>query len=151
MTEEQRKADVDAKAKHFLKEVKSKIRKHRATTELSQEAMSILLGMKQSGFAKIETGEGDITLSRLVQIAAVFKKDVKDLLPQNDKGGGNNYMKENKFALGVNHGSINQYEHTTDTPNDDIATLSNTIHALQERLIAVEKQVADLQKPSTAF
>jgi len=70
-------------------EVKNKvgnnIRKLRQARGMSQENVADEIGMGASSYSKIERGETDPNLTRLVDIARVLEVDVVDLLSDHDK------------------------------------------------------------------
>ncbi len=65
--------------------VHEKIRFLRTLKGWSQEEIAHNLDMSISGYGSIERGETDIPLSRLEQLAKIFKIDLIDLLNINEK------------------------------------------------------------------
>lgn len=64
------------------------IRNHRLLKGYSQTYMSYCLNISQNAYSKIELGQTDITLSRVVQIAQILETPVATLLQavlQNDR------------------------------------------------------------------
>lgn len=61
------------------------IRVVRQAKGFSQENLAQMLEMSPSGYAKIERGESDITMSRAEQIAAVLDIDPAQLISMNER------------------------------------------------------------------
>lgn len=74
-----------------------KIRKIREEKKWSQEELANKLGLSTNGYAKIERGETRLTLSRLFQLAEIFKLDIFELIQ-----GDIQYMGE-RIASHINH------------------------------------------------
>ena len=74
-----------------------KIRKIREEKKWSQEELANKLGLSTNGYAKIERGETRLTLSRLFQLAEIFKLDIFELIQ-----GDIQYMGE-RVARHINH------------------------------------------------
>lgn len=74
-----------------------KIRKIREEKKWSQEELANKLGLSTNGYAKIERGETRLTLSRLFQLAEIFKLDIFELIQ-----GDIQYMGE-RVASHINH------------------------------------------------
>jgi transcriptional regulator with XRE-family HTH domain len=66
-------------------ELYEKIRFMRSFKNWSQEEMANRLGLSVNGYAKIERGETDVTLSRLQQIVDVLGVDLAELFDLNEK------------------------------------------------------------------
>ena len=63
----------------------NKIRSLRVLKELSQENVAEMLNISVTAYSKIERGETDVQLSRLNQIANVFKVSIEEILNFGDK------------------------------------------------------------------
>ncbi|WP_314342536.1 helix-turn-helix transcriptional regulator [Simonsiella muelleri] len=74
-----------------------KIRKIREEKKWSQEELANKLVLSTNGYAKIERGETRLTLSRLFQLAEIFKLDIFELIQ-----GDIQYMGE-RVASHINH------------------------------------------------
>lgn len=74
-----------------------KIRKIREEKKWSQEELANKLGLSTNGYAKIERRETRLTLSRLFQLAEIFKLDIFELIQ-----GDIQYMGE-RVASHINH------------------------------------------------
>ena len=68
-----------------MAEVNDKIRFLRLYKHWSQEEMAKNLHMTTKGYAKIERGEVDITISKLKQISKVLGVELKELIGLDDK------------------------------------------------------------------
>jgi transcriptional regulator with XRE-family HTH domain len=102
--------ESEKKALAILNEVKSKIRQIRNSTGFSQETVARLVGMSHSGFSKIESGENDITISRLAQLAEVLKTDIANFFPTKDTPKSHNTSATtiNTVVNDVNHCVVQQ-------------------------------------------
>jgi transcriptional regulator with XRE-family HTH domain len=105
----------------LAEKVGAKIRLLRQAKNYSQENLAEQLGMSPSGYAKIERGETDLSLSRIEQISKVFGVSALEILDI----GGNHFH---------NHGTTNG-----NTFYGDVH-LSNG-----KRLDSLEQQLADLR------
>jgi predicted transcriptional regulator len=56
------------------------LRARREALEMTQEEVAQKLGMSQSAIAKIEAGTLDTPLARLVQMAAIYKTSVMEIM-----------------------------------------------------------------------
>jgi len=61
-----------------------KIKKLRELKNLTQEHLAIELGLTQSAYSKIESGEVDVPYSRLEQIAKVLELRPEDIITFNE-------------------------------------------------------------------
>src|SRR6185437_10301124 len=61
-----------------------KIKKLRELKNLTQEHLATELGLSQSAYSKIETGEVDVPYSRLEQIAKVLELKPEDIITFNE-------------------------------------------------------------------
>ena len=136
-------------------ELYEKIRFMRSFKNWSQEEMANRLGLSVNGYAKIERGETDVTLSRLQQIVDVLGVDLAELFDLNEKNvfhfAGRyyahhhqiNYLAdasitesvELKHELEKSHLIIQQQE-------KEIGYLKEEIVQLKEIIALVKKQVS---------
>jgi len=78
--------------------INEKIRFMRQLKEFSQEEMAEKLSLSLNGYANIERGETDVSVSRLEQIATIFDVDLLELLNFGEKtaacliGNSNNHF-----------------------------------------------------------
>lgn len=106
----------------------NKIRSLRVLKELSQENVAEMLSISVTAYSKIERGETDVQLSRLSQIASVFKVSIEEILNFGDKiaqsfngnGTGNNVVISNSEQTllselarlrAQNEGQVKEIEH----------------------------------------
>jgi transcriptional regulator with XRE-family HTH domain len=66
--------------KNQCKLIHDKIKKIRTAIGYKQEYVAMRLGLSQTGYSKIETGETGLTLERAFAIAAVFEMSLIELL-----------------------------------------------------------------------
>ncbi|MBY0427317.1 MAG: helix-turn-helix domain-containing protein [Cytophagales bacterium] len=62
-----------------------KIKKVRELRNYTQEYMAEKLRMSQAGYSKLETGESDISYTKLSQVAEVLEMKVEDLVSFDEK------------------------------------------------------------------
>jgi len=131
-------------------EIYEKIRFMRSFKNWSQEEMAGRLGLSVNGYAKIERGETDVTLSRLKQIVDVLGIDLAELFGLTEKNvfhfAGTHYQVnhspnasatepiELKYELEKSHLIIQQQE-------KEIIYLQEEIVQLKEIIDLVKKQV----------
>ena len=134
-------------------EIYEKIRFMRSFKNWSQEEMANQLGLSVNGYAKIERGETDVTLSRLKQIVDVLGIDLSEWFGWNEKNvfhfAGTHYQVnhspnasatnatepiELKYELEKSHLIIQQRE-------KEISYLQEEIVQLKEIIDLVKKQV----------
>lgn len=58
-----------------------KIRQHRLRKKINQDEMSGYLGISQRAYSKIETGETQIKIDRLEEVAKLLDVNIAELLP----------------------------------------------------------------------
>jgi transcriptional regulator with XRE-family HTH domain len=83
-------------------ELYEKIRFMRMFKGWSQEETAEKLGMAVSGYAKIERGETDMSVSRLTQIANLFGIELSNLIGLNEKNVFNIMASCNEHSLLLN-------------------------------------------------
>jgi len=69
-----------------MKTIGDRIRQHRVLLGLSQADAARLLQISTPAFCKIETGQTDLNVSRLIQIAKAFKVSANYLLSGEEHG-----------------------------------------------------------------
>lgn len=67
------------------KDVGERIRIFRVSLGLSQEYVANELDLSKGAYSNNETGRTDVTITRLYQIAEIFKVDPIELLPNENK------------------------------------------------------------------
>lgn len=65
-------------------QVGQKIKKLRELKNFTQEHMAVSLNMTQSAYSKIETGETDISYSKLEKVAEVLQLRPEDIITFNE-------------------------------------------------------------------
>ncbi|NCI51379.1 helix-turn-helix domain-containing protein [Sediminibacterium roseum] len=69
----------------LIKEIAARIRNYREQEGYTQIIMSDMLNLTPGAYAKIERGDVDIQVSRLYQLAEIFKVDVMNLLKDQEE------------------------------------------------------------------
>lgn len=93
-----------------MAEVNDKIRFLRLYKHWSQEEMAKNLHMTTKGYAKIERGEVDITISKLKQISKVLGVELKELIGLDDKNVFNFIENFHSSLVQSNNNVIEQTE-----------------------------------------
>ena len=119
--------------------IHDKIRALRTSKGWTQDKMAELLHLSLNGYANIERGDTEMTISRLEQIAKIFDMNYLDLLNMGEKNNG--------IYFSGNHNS-NTYQ-----INGDGAALAAEIEKLKteniylkEKIVLLENTVADLRE-----
>jgi len=110
-----------------------KIKKLRELKNLTQEYMADQLGLTQSGYSKIETGEVDIPYSRLEEISKVLTIKPEDLISFNENMVFNIMHNQTGNGLVINHTSDNEkklYEDQIKFFKEQVEYLKNTVNQL---------------------
>ncbi len=97
-------------------ELRKNLRELRIRTSLTQKDLAHKLGISVPGYSKIETGDTDVNLSRLCQIANVYELPLADLF--------------------INEADQKQY------PESNLSYLN----MLKHKLVQKEMEVSELQK-----
>jgi transcriptional regulator with XRE-family HTH domain len=111
-------------------QVGQKIKKFRELKNFTQEYMAGLLDMTQSSYSKIETGETDISYSKLEKIATVLEIRPEDIISFNENMVFN--VMHNQTGKGL---VINQLtDETRKFYEEQIKTLKSEIEYLKSIL-----------------
>ncbi|MDX1907139.1 MAG: helix-turn-helix transcriptional regulator [Bacteroidia bacterium] len=119
----------------LLKTVGDKIRFLRQSLELTQENVADALQMSSGGYAKIERGETDLSLTRLHQIADVLGVKASDIL-----GEGKSFVvnvNDNGKVVSVN-ANVQINHDTSSDLKDMIITLIQQMNTLSVRIGTLE-------------
>jgi len=100
-----------------MKSIGSHIKQSRVALGLSQAEAAKMLNISTPAFCKIETGQTDLNVSRLFQIAKNFKVSVNQLLSGNSNNEGS---------------------------SEEISILKQELSAKEEELNKLRKKVIDL-------
>lgn len=114
-------------------EVGKRIRRIRVNKELIQEDVAKLLDITPSAYAKIERGETDPSITRLYDLAKIFKVDIIELLKD-----------ENEIPSGARHKAerpINKSE---------FSVLFSEITSIGKRLTELESKMGSTQPAKTS-
>jgi transcriptional regulator with XRE-family HTH domain len=109
--------------------VTEKIRKLRESKRMSQENVADELGVTHSTYAKIERGEIDPNITRLVQLAKIFGIETAEFFTSEKSGA----FKDGK---GV-YGSVTK---------DDIEKLNQSIQMLYSEITKLRSELSDKRK-----
>lgn len=111
------------------------IRQLREERKFSQEEMAEKLGISKNGYGKIERGESDIKLTRLVQIADILDIDVVEIMKDNNR--------EMAFVIGENHGTL---QNNYNSDHSEIERLNPIIQHQQEKIADLQEMIAILKE-----
>lgn len=107
------------------KKVPSNIKRFRELKSLTREDMASLLGMSTSGYAKIEQGMVDISISKLEKIAKLLEVHINQLINFNP----NSILKAEGFTKKEEEAKGTKEHYTIDTR--DIHYLEKLIESLE--------------------
>lgn len=116
-------------------DIGQKIRKVRESQDLSQEYVATQLGMSQSAYSRIESGETSIDFPRLEEIAKVLKARAVDIVTYGENQVFNVMHNETGNGLVIYHQIPDEMKKLYE---DQIATLKaevETLRGLVERLL----------------
>ncbi|KQR71261.1 hypothetical protein ASF92_07700 [Pedobacter sp. Leaf176] len=92
-----------------MKSIGDHIKQSRVALGLSQAEAAKLLNISTPAFCKIETGQTDLNVSRLLQIAKTFKVSVVQLLSgDSDNGGSSEELSVLKKELSEKEEELNR-------------------------------------------
>ena len=100
-----------------------KIKQIRELKNLTQDSVAVKLDLSTRAYSKIETGETQLTINRLNEIAAIFEIDPMEILGFDDKQVFNNYKQDG--YIGINHINL---------PEKLVLQYEETIQALKEQI-----------------
>jgi len=113
----------------LLKTAIGNIKKFRELKEITREQMASDLGLSVSGYAKLERGEIDVTLSRLHDIAEILQIGVSQIL---------NFSSQNIFNIttsqgmhGHDHGGHYYFQQKDDYREKYIGMLEQEVERLK--------------------
>jgi transcriptional regulator with XRE-family HTH domain len=134
MTEKEKSKSFKPTTEDVLATLKAKIKILREQLGYSQEDVSKLIGMSPSGFAKIEAGKNDITVTRLVQIANVLEISLTDLLDNQHKLTNTYQTHAQQIITGVVNGTNYGTIYPEETHGELIQELQNRLEKLESIL-----------------
>lgn len=114
-----------------MKKIGERIRRIRVSKDYTQENLAEELGMTKSAFSKIERGETDANVSRLLRIAEILEVNVCDFF-------------EEQPRIAQFHDQQNPYGYAS---KQEVEQLSRSIQAL---LREIEKMKLELQQSKPA-
>ena len=114
--------------KTFLKNLGSQIRILRAIKGLTQSNVANEIKITASAFAKIERGESDISISRIEEIAKVFKLSASKLIS----------LADSLYEQSAGGIVSNSYETELQNLKSQVTRLHKKVESLSERLRKIE-------------
>lgn len=111
-----------------LHTVGTKVKKLREFRNFTQSYMAERLGIAQSSYSTIESGESDITLSRLDEISKILGMRVENVMAFDEK------MVFNIATQNNTHNGFGFVNHNTITNDQKIEDLYKEMTALRERV-----------------
>ncbi len=129
---------LDKETQDFLKKVGKKVYEKRKEKQLTQEQLAELLGMTPSGYAKIERGLSNFSISRLMEIAKKLEIELDEILQ----------AKETSIFINSDFGN-NKGQITINTPTE-IELLKSAFTDLQQAMTMViqKLEVLDAKQKS---
>ncbi|WP_439238527.1 helix-turn-helix domain-containing protein [Lonepinella sp. BR2919] len=128
--------------------IRENIRRVRKEKGLTQATVAEMLGMSETGYAKIERGEtgGDLGFDRLARIANVLDVDMFDLLPQ-DAGivfnnSNDNFSNSSHFSLALGDMAL---EAEIRALNQVIAGKNELLDGRDREIEILKQQITTLQ------
>jgi transcriptional regulator with XRE-family HTH domain len=100
-----------------------KIKQIRELKNLTQDSVAVKLDLSTRAYSKIETGETQLTINRLNEIAAIFEIDPMEILGFDDKQVFNNCKQDG--YIWINHINL---------PEKLVLQYEETIQALKEQI-----------------
>ncbi len=117
-----------------------KIRALRTSKGWTQDKMAELLHLSLNGYANIERGDTEMTISRLEQIAKIFDMTYLDLLNMGEKNNGIYFSANNQ------NGANYQINGDGAALAAEIEKLKTENIYLKEKIVLLENTVADLRE-----
>lgn len=118
------------------------IRKFRHEKGLSQEFVANQIGIGQSTYQKIETGEVKITMERLIRIAEVLEKPIENFLSNEQKYIENQHNSNNQNVNGL---VINYSERQIELMQKMLEQQEKRISELEAKVDRRDKKIAELK------
>jgi transcriptional regulator with XRE-family HTH domain len=131
---------LDKETQDFLKEVGKKVYEKRKEKQLTQEQIAELLGMTPAGYAKIERGLSNFSISRLMEIAKKLEIELDEILQ----------AKETSIFINSNNFKNNQSVVYNEMQPTEIELLKSAFTDLQKAMTMViqKLEVLDAKQKS---
>ena len=110
-----------------MQNIGPKLRTLRKIHGFKQEYLGNLLGLSQTGYSKIETGEVDINIKHLNKLAELYNITPDKLLSADNMTVSIETVNNNDQGIVVNHGSISHYH---DQLNQRLQNLESKLESL---------------------
>lgn len=119
-------------------EIGEKIKKMRELKNYKQDYMAQHLNITQAGYSKIESGQTDISFSKLNEISKILEVSVEDLISFDSQKFFNSFNN----VKGNNNGNV-----FINMSNEDIRTLyESKINLLEKLLLRTENDLESYRK-----
>lgn len=135
--------------------IRQKIRDIREDKNLTQADMAEKLSMSVTGYAKLERGECQISLSRLQHIASVLEIDIVELMAEENDGfvviqNASDVMNNSPFSISVGNtaleAEIKHLNYIILAKNDLLDAREREITSLKQQIEALQKVISTLEK-----
>lgn len=136
----------------LTEQIRHNIRHLREERQLTQAMMAEKLNLSETGYAKIERGETQVSLDRLPQIAEILNVEFWDLF-RSDDGGINigNYSPSSHISLAfgsnnaVLEAEIKMLKNALEIKNELLDSREREIKSLESRIQSLEKIIEMLE------
>ncbi len=119
------------KVKDINKQIGSRVRIARISRNLSQDSIAEDLGISVSAYSNMERGIVDVTVNRIMEVAAILKIKWSFLLSDSDE----NEFEKNLMRLSENKEKV----HTSASKNKAI-DIEKEINLLKEEIVKLKKK-----------
>ena len=124
-------------------DISDNIKKIRELRNFTQDHMANELRMTQAGYSKIETGNTDVTYSKLIEIAEVLNVSVQDLVTFDSQ----KYFNSFNNVKGNNNGGViigSNSDELKKLYEDKIILLSKLLQKTESELIRFKNKFGDI-------
>lgn len=125
-----------------MSDIGQNIRKIREFRNLTQEYLATQLGISTRSYGKIESGETDLTLSRLSKIAELLEVRTEQLLALNEKTVFNTFQHQEGQWFVVNNGIFSQEKEHIESI---LAVVKKEINNLHSEIKTIRDEVSLLK------
>ena len=115
----------------MIEQPEVKIKQAREVKRVSQDFGAAQLGISTRAYSKIESGETQLTITRLNEICAILQVDPMKVLGFDDK---------KVFNINHNETGIGEY-HLNQIPEKLIAQYEETIASLKEQIVMLKEML----------
>ena len=115
----------------MIEQPEVKIKQAREVKRVSQDFVAAQLGISTRAYSKIESGETQLTITRLNEICAILQVDPMKVLGFDDK---------KVFNINHNETGIGEY-HLNQIPEKLITQYEETIASLKEQIVMLKEML----------